>query len=220
MDSASSLTQCILLHRGAEADLYRIRIAGWDAILKNRVPKKYRQKELDEIIRRGRTVREASMISEAGKAGVRTSSVLMVDPNDCSLIISFIPGLLAREGIDKMPSKLQAALFQDIGHLIGLLHGAGIVHGDLTTSNIILSEWDRPFLIDFGLSSHSYEDEDRAVDLHLLRRSVATSHTANPGSCFRALFRGYAEVMREVEVRKVQRKTVEIAKRGRYFAIR
>ncbi len=219
MDS-TQLTARTLVHRGAEADLYLTRVGDWNAILKQRVSKKYRQKTLDDQIRRERTSREAAIISEARRAGVRTPTVLSVDPEDCTLSILFIPGILARDGLDKMNSKVRTRLLGEVGRQVGLLHRQGIVHGDLTTSNLIVSQKGDPYLIDFGLSHHSKNAEDRAVDLHLLRRSIATSHSANVGGGFRALVKGYVAALGKEESRIVKRKVAEIARRGRYFAIR
>ncbi|KAI5301524.1 serine/threonine-protein kinase bud32, partial [Ascosphaera pollenicola] len=93
-------------------------------------------------------------------------------------------------------------LFQRVGRAVGVLHKAGIVHGDLTTSNLILrqegneelsttpgaaalggsSDAQKPdlegpiALIDFGLASQSVHEEDRAVDLYVLERAFGSSH--------------------------------------------
>ncbi len=209
-----------LFHRGAEADLYLARIGPWEAVLKQRVPKQYRQKGLDDRIRRERTVREATIISEARRAGVSTPTILSVSPDECLLCITFVQGTLARDSLDDMSPQLCSRLFQNIGRQVGYLHGQGIVHGDLTTSNMIISGKEQPFLIDFGLSDHSNEVEDRAVDLHLLRRSIATTHKLESAGYSRALMKGYAVAMGEHQATAVNLKTQEIARRGRYFAVR
>lgn len=67
-----------------------------------------------------------------------------------------------------------------VGKLIGKLHLSDMIHGDLTTSNLILTgseeSWE-PALIDFGLSSFSGLAEDKAVDLYVLERSVTSTHS-------------------------------------------
>ena len=66
-----------------------------------------------------------------------------------------------------------------IGEVIGKLHKNNIIHGDLTTSNMLLVE---PFsksdviLIDFGLGYMEEKVEDKAVDLYVLERAVLSTH--------------------------------------------
>src|SRR5215472_7256726 len=97
----NELIQGSLIHRGAEADLYLTRVGPWNAIVQQRVPKRYRHRDRDHRIRRERTVSEASIMSEARKAGVRTPTVLSVDPEEYSLSVSFIEGVLVRDELDK-----------------------------------------------------------------------------------------------------------------------
>ncbi len=210
----------ILMHRGAEADLYLTQVGPWKAVLKKRVEKKYRQKDLDAWIRKERTTKEATMLGEARKAGVRTPTLLKLNPEEFSLTMSLVPGKLSRDSLDMMKPKAREELFEDIGHQVGKLHRKGIVHGDLTTSNLIISEENVAYLIDFGLATNSIEAEDRAVDLHLLRRSIATSHNFGIEKCFRDLSKGYTASLGDTDARSVYKKAGEIARRGRYFAIR
>jgi TP53 regulating kinase-like protein len=95
-------------------------------------------------------------------------------------------------------------LLKKMGAAIGALHKAGVVHGDLTTSNLIL----RPLtgadgaesvftegdvvLIDFGLASQSAQDEDRAVDLYVLERAIGSTHPRSE-PLFDELLLGYRE---------------------------
>src|SRR3989442_10455119 len=88
----NQVANSLLMHRGAEADLYLSKVGPWKAVLKKRVEKKYRQKDLDAWIRRERTLKEASMLGEARKAGVRTPSVLKLDPEEFSFTMALIPG--------------------------------------------------------------------------------------------------------------------------------
>ena len=60
-----------------------------------------------------------------------------------------------------------------IGRIIGNLHLNEIIHGDLTTSNILIVKEDNDlkiYFIDFGLSIVSNHLEDKAVDLYVLER--------------------------------------------------
>ena len=216
----NQIANSLLMHRGAEADLYLSQVGPWKAVLKKRVEKKYRQKDLDASIRRERTLKEASMLGEARKAGVRTPSVLKLDPEEFSFTMALIPGKLARDNLDTMKPGAREGLFEDLGHQVGQLHHRGIVHGDLTTSNLIISEENIAYMIDFGLANYSIEAEDRAVDLHLLKRSIVTSHNFGTEKCFKALSKGYTASLGEREAASVYKKASEIARRGRYFAIR
>src|SRR6266699_2660859 len=103
---------------------------------------------------------------------------------------------------------------------IAMTHTAGIVHGDLTTSNVIVSPSGPPFIVDFGMSRRSIEPEDRGVDLHLLQRSIIASHRQNPSSMMNSMIRGYEEITGKKIASSTWRKAREIARRGRYFAIR
>lgn len=209
-----------LLHRGAEADLYLSRVGAWDIVVKKRTRKKYRDPELDNRIRRARTAREAAALHEARKAGVRTPIVLLLDLEKTTIVMTYVKGLLARDNLEKVNSRNNLAIFRELGRQIGLLHSGGIVHGDLTTSNIIVTGRDTPLILDFGMSSWSTEIEDRGVDLHLLKRSMATTHAVDEESSSRAFSRGYREILGPMKTRETFRKAAEIAKRGRYFALR
>ena len=71
-----------------------------------------------------------------------------------------------------------------VGRGVGELHASGVVHGDLTTSNLILREEGGVMdvmLIDFGLGSVSNSDEDMAVDLYVLERAFASTHPKSEG---------------------------------------
>lgn len=209
-----------LFHRGAEADLYVSRVGAWDLVVKRRTRKKYREQELDNRIRRARTAREATALHEARRAGVRTPIVLLVDLEKTTIVMTYVKGLLARDGLERGSSRSILRIFRELGRQIGLLHSGGIVHGDLTTSNIIVAGRDTPFILDFGMSSWSTEIEDRGIDLHLLRRSLATTHVVDEESSSRAVSNGYKEILGPRKERETFRKAAEIARRGRYFALR
>ncbi len=209
-----------LLHRGAEADLYLSTLGPWRVVVKKRVKKAYRIDELDTRIRRERTVREASALHEAKEAGVRTPAVLDIDLEHYAITMSYISGKLARDSLDQLYGTTRLRVFRNIGRQMGLLHLGELVHGDMTTSNIIIIKRAPPFILDFGMAHHSLEPEDRGADLHLLHRSIATSHRVDSGSCFRALSKGYGETVGAILAKLSFKKAEEIARRGRYFAVR
>ncbi len=208
------------LHRGAEADLFLSQLPPWKVVVKKRVRKAYRHEELDAKIRKERTVKESSAIREARIAGARTPSILGLDLERFSIIMTFVQGLVARDSIDIMSDSRRLPLFEDLGRQIGFLHSAGIVHGDLTTSNIIVPDDGNPFIIDFGMASRTSEPEDRGTDLHLLQRSLTATHGLDAASSFKRVAKGYRESAGEKMAESSLRKTAEISRRGRYFAIR
>jgi len=218
MDTAS-LTSTPL-HRGAEADLSLTTIGPWKVVVKCRVRKDYRNPILDERIRHDRTISEASVIHEAKTAGARVPSIVGVDIENNAIVMTHLAGTVARECLDDMGKSEAQKLLRSIGEQIGLLHTTGIVHGDLTTSNVIVSPSGAPFIVDFGMSRRSVEPEDRGVDLHLLQRSIIASHRQNPSSMMNSMIRGYEETTGKKIASSTWRKAREIARRGRYFAIR
>ncbi len=210
----------VLFYRGAEADLFLSRLGPWNTVIKQRVRKSYRTTELDGRIRRERTIREALALHEAKRAGTRAPVVLSLDAEKHSIVMTRVEGTPARDGLDRMGLRASQLVFRELGRQVALLHQGGIVHGDLTTSNIVIAQGNLPFILDFGMSSYSSEAEDRGVDLHLLKRSIATSHAIDAESCSKAVWLGYREVLGPTEASKSFRKTREIARRGRYFALR
>jgi TP53 regulating kinase and related kinases len=208
------------LHRGAEADLFLSQMPPWKAVVKRRVRKAYRNEELDAKIRKERTVKEASAIREAKVAGARAPSILGLDLERYSIIMTFIDGTVARDAIDPMGDARRFSLLEELGRQVGFLHSAGIVHGDLTTSNVILPDDGKPFLLDFGMAARTLEPEDRGTDLHLLQRSLIATHALDATSSFKRVAKGYRESAGDAIAESSLRKAAEISRRGRYFAIR
>jgi TP53 regulating kinase-like protein len=208
------------LHRGAEADLFLSQLPPWKVVVKKRVRKPYRHEQLDASIRKERTIKEASAIRDAKVAGARLPSILGLDIERFTIIMTFIDGLLARDIVDTTSGARRLALLEELGRQVGFLHAAGITHGDLTTSNIIVPEDGKPFMIDFGMARKSTDHEDHGSDLHLLQRSLIATHALDPTSSVRRVAKGYREVVGEEMARSSLRKAAEIARRGRYFAIR
>ena len=71
-------------------------------------------------------------------------------------------------------------VMRQIGQSVGKLHESNVVHGDLTTSNLIL-RGKEVVLIDFGLGSVSHSEEDMAVDLYVLERAFVSTHPRSEG---------------------------------------
>ncbi len=209
-----------LLKKGAEASLFLADWHGKKVVIKARLPKKYRPAALDAAIRSYRTAHEPQLMHEAKKAGVPTPTVFMVDLENAAVTMEFVDGKQVKQLLGCVVRGERRRLCFRIGELIGKLHGHGVIHGDLTTSNMILSGEGKVFLVDFGLGEKSMELEARGVDLHLLKRALQSTHYEFAEECFESVMKGYESVLGAEETVKVLGKVKAIEKRGRYVAER
>lgn len=210
----------VLIKSGAEAKLYLTKWHSREVIMKKRLPKTYRPSELDEQIRRYRTIHEPQLMHAAKKAGVPTPIVFLVDLANATIIMEFIRGKQVKQLLGEITKKKRQRLCFKIGKLIGKLHEYGIVHGDLTTSNMILNSENKIFFVDFGLGEKTKELESRGVDLHLMKRVLQSTHIHFAEECFEAVINGYSKVLGAGKVKDILDKIEEIGKRGRYVAKR
>ena len=209
-----------LLRRGAEAVLYRRKWHDLDVVVKQRVAKRYRVPSLDLKIRQFRTIHESNLLHEAKQTGVMTPLIYSIDLKSASIIMEFVSGDRLKDVLNGLePSRLDEVV-EGLGVLIGRLHKAGIVHGDLTTSNMILTSGGEICLLDFGLGEHSTELEARGVDLHILKTVFFSTHHSIAERCFGSAVNGYKKEMEREEVDTVLRRTDQIGKRGRYVSVR
>ena len=204
-----------LVAKGAEADLYVVDWNRLKAIKKVRIPKKYRHPELDHQIRKSQTNHEADIMHRAKFNGVPTPLLYQVDNENAIIVMEYIDGVKVRDLVDQLTDDERVKLFKQIGYLAGRLHKSGIIHGDLTTSNIIKSG-DRIVFIDFGLSEVSSEVEKRGVDLNLMNRMLTSTHFAYQESLLDAFMEGYRVSMGD-EAEEALDRMVEVSKRGRYI---
>lgn len=182
--------------------------------------KAYRASSLDTRVRAERTTREAQALNSARRAGARTPTLLGINPDEYSIVMTFIKGSLARDMLDLLNRDVTRPVLEHLGYQVGLLHESGMAHGDLTTSNVIVDSGLQTTIIDFGMSFHTEEVEDLGVDIHLLERSVTASHALDSESCLRAVSRGYAGSVGPERTRLVMKQAGTITRRGRYFALR
>jgi len=210
----------LLIKKGAEANLYLEEWHNRKVIMKRRLPKRYRIQELDKEIRSQRTVHEPHIIHKAKEAGVPTPTIFMVDVAEANIIMEFVEGKQVKQVLNDLPPEERLRLSRHIGGLIGCLHKHGIIHGDLTTSNMILTPYGKVVFVDFGLSERSTELETKGVDLHLMKRAFQSTHYKYARECFEAVMEGYAEVVGEKEEKNVLEKIREIERRGRYVSER
>ncbi|NJE42082.1 Kae1-associated kinase Bud32 [Thermococcus sp. GR6] len=211
-----------LIKQGAEAKIYLAHFEElyfpWDnekVIIKHRIPKRYRIKEIDEGLRKERTVREARVLHKAKEFGVNCPYVYEVDLRDMKIVMEFIDGERLKELLESVPMEERLNLCREIGRQVGKLHEAGIVHGDLTTSNMILRHG-KVYLIDFGLADFDPTLEAQGVDLHLLKRAMESTHYTWFEKGFEAVLEGYAEVRGREKAEELKAKIEEIESRGRY----
>ncbi len=210
----------MLIKKGAEANLYCEEWHDRQVIMKRRLPKKYRIPELDEQIRSQRTIHEPQAIHRAKEAGVPTPTIFMVDVAEATIIMEFVEGRQVKQVLGGLPLKEKLHLCHHIGTLIGRLHNHEIIHGDLTTSNMIRTPHGKVVFVDFGLSEQSTELEAQGVDLHLMKRAFQSTHYRYAKECFEAVIQGYVETIGTRIAKKVIEKITEIEKRGRYVSER
>jgi len=188
-----------LIASGAEA----IIALDGNTIIKTRIQKRYRLKEIDESIRRERTKTEAKLISEARRCGVPTP--IIKDVTDFEIKMEYIDGTALKHIITP-------ELSEKTGEIIGKLHACGIVHGDLTTSNILFKDG-KLYLIDFGLAYLDKTLEARGVDIHVLFQTFESTHEKHE-ELIEAFKKGYARTFQGAE--EVLGRVREIEARGRY----
>jgi TP53 regulating kinase-like protein len=155
-------------------------------------------------------------MNEAKKAGVPTPLVFQVDTKKSVITMEFIEGKLVKQLLGSLSPTEREEMCIRIGETIGRLHGHGVIHGDLTTSNMIVNKEGRVFLVDFGLGEKNTELEAQGVDLHLMKRALQSTHYRFAEECFEAIAKGYSSVIGEERSKEVLRKIKEIEKRGRY----
>jgi len=212
--------ESLLIRKGAEASLYLADWHGRSVIMKKRLPKKYRPLILDEQIRSYRTMHEPQLMHEAKKAGVPTPTIFLVDVKNATIIMEFIEGKQVKKLLSHVDRSKRLSLCVRIGELIGKLHETGIIHGDLTTSNMILDSDGKLYFVDFGLGEKTEELEAKGVDLHLMKRALQSTHFQFAEECFNAVIDGYSKVLGPETVKSVLEKIREIERRGRYIAER
>ncbi len=213
--------QITLIKKGAEASLFLAHWQGRRVIMKARLPKKYRHPKLDYTIRRQRTIRETQLLHEAKLSGVPTPTVFIVDVENTMITMDYIEGIQVKRYLEKEVSETKRRqLFAQIGELIAKLHRNGIIHGDLTTSNLILHNGGRVFMLDFGLGEKNEELEAKGVDLHLLKCAIQSTHFNLAETSFNNVIDGYKKTAGSPTTERVLDKIREIEKRGRYVAER
>ena len=203
-----------LIYRGAEADVFSDAWAGEKAIFKFRKPLPYRHPELDAEIRAQRTIHEAEILHDAKLAGVGTPFLYYVSQRESLIVMQEIEGARLKSFLGS-PGADWARASTEFGMAVGRLHLGGIMHGDLTTSNVLVDDGG-VHLIDFGLATHSIKVEDHAVDLRLIKETLIGAHSEIAAGVMSSFVKGYTREVGGARARTVGRKLLEIERRGRY----
>ncbi len=210
-----------VLKQGAEARILRGRYLGLDCIVKQRFVKKYRHQDLDSRLNKDRLKAEARALIRCKALGVRTPTLYLVDQQSMAICMEFLEeSKTVRDFITQNQNHDQLnVLACELGSILGRLHANNVIHGDLTTSNVLVEDGQDPrklVLIDFGLGFNEGSAEDKAVDLYVLERAMLSTH---PGSeaIFEVVLDSYAKTLKaeSKNEKEVLRKYEEVRRRGR-----
>ncbi|MFH1105846.1 MAG: KEOPS complex kinase/ATPase Bud32 [Candidatus Aenigmatarchaeota archaeon] len=201
-----------ILRRGAEAILYLEKSDGRDALVKERVKKSYRIREIDEPLRKRRTRLESRIMNEARRIGVLVPQIYETDEKNFRITMEYIDGKRLKDALNDIEQKDAEKICDTVGKSVSTLHEHNIVHGDLTTSNMIMLG-DKIYFIDFGLAESSNRIEDKAEDLVLFIQALKSTHYKIWNACWDSFLKGYS---RYENSRDVLERAEKIQKRGRY----
>jgi TP53 regulating kinase and related kinases len=192
-----------LIAQGAESKLFLDK----NKVVKDRFRKTYRIKEIDERLRKSRTKREAKVLEKLQKTKIPVPKIIKNNKSD-KLEIQYIKGELVK---NILTNNNCLKLCKEIGQKVAILHDNNIIHGDLTTSNMIFKK--EIYFIDFGLSFFSHKIEDKAVDLHLLKEALESKHPEIWEKSYKAALDGYGKAK---DSKDILNRIKIVEKRGRY----
>lgn len=207
------MTEEKILYQGAEAIICKTKYMDFDVVEKRRIKKSYRIKNIDDRLISFRTKEEAKLIMESRKYGVSVPIIYDVNLEKGIITMGYIKGNRIKDILNDITEEERHRICKKIGNSIAKFHNNNIIHGDITTSNMILSD-DKIHFIDFGLGEKSTEIETKGVDLHVLMEAIESTHSKY-SNCFNYILEGYKEELKQ-DAGLVIRKIEEIVKRGRY----
>ncbi len=204
-----------LIKQGAESEIWLGVWLNLPAIFKIRISKPYRHPILDKIIREHRTISEAKIMAEALEIGINVPIIYDIDLDNMIIIMEYIEGSTLKNILENDPNEGIKWAYV-LGTIIGKLHENNIMHGDLTTSNIIIRN-NKLYLIDFGLAEKTNRLEDHGLDLHLLSRILDSNHHKVAEAFLNEVLEGYSSIVGNEKTKLVKEKMREIKLRGRYI---
>lgn len=207
------MTKDKVIYQGAEAIICRSEYMGFDVVQKRRISKSYRIKNIDERLISYRTKEEAKLIIEARNHGISVPIIYDVNLENGIITMEFLNGKRIKDILNDLNDDERNRICKKIGESIAKFHNNDIIHGDITTSNMILLD-DKIHFIDFGLGEKNPEIEAKGVDLHVLMEAIESTHSQY-SKCFDYVLEGYKKELKE-DANLVIRKIEEIVKRGRY----
>lgn len=201
-----------MVEKGAEANIYPGEWMSQDVLLKERVSKSYRIKEIDHRLRKIRTKGEAKLLHLAKTCGVTTPLIYDIDKENKTITMEFIPGKPVKDVFNESELPQIKSICKKIGEKVARLHNCGIIHGDLTSSNLLLTDGEIVF-IDFGLGKISDLVEDKGTDLLVFKKALTGIHYDIAEDCFQSSLQGYQEAD---DYQEILEKIGEIEVRRRY----
>ena len=202
-----------IIYQGAEAKICRSKYMNFETVEKRRITKSYRIKNIDNRLISYRTKEEAKLMIEARNQGVSIPVIYDVNLDDGIITMEYLKGKRIKDILNNLDEEERAHICKMIGESIAKLHNNNIIHGDITTSNMILMD-DKIHFIDFGLGEINSEIEAKGVDLHVLMEAIESTHPRY-SNCFDYVLEGYKNKLKD-DAKPVIKKIEDIVKRGRY----
>lgn len=222
-----------IIKQGAEAKLYLGEFNGQHCLIKERFAKQYRHPELDTHLTKERMRAESKAITRCQAAGVNAPKVLHMDLNERKIYMTYYEHSITAKAYinDVIPTLPDATereeriskLADEIGTCVGKMHANHIIHGDLTTSNMLLDPLQSDdgdafsqyslIVIDFGLASYGQSSEQKGVDLYVLERALLSTHSGIP-NLFDSILKAY-KIANTANPAETIAKFEEVRARGR-----
>ncbi|MCE4617296.1 MAG: Kae1-associated kinase Bud32 [Desulfurococcales archaeon] len=197
---------------GAEAQIWKASWYGYPAIIKVRRRKKYLHPQLLDEINVKRMRRETKILVTLAKTGVCVPTLYAAFFSKWALVMKAIEGQPLSQCLKDRCSQENIKL---AGRYLGLIHNVGVIHGDYTVNNMIVTNRGDTCIIDFGLSEFSTDPEDRAMDLYLFLKSINSILPPEIAEDYFGIFlKAYSSVFNEWYA--VKERLEEIMLRGRY----
>ncbi len=202
-----------IIYQGAEAKICISKYMNFDVVKKRRIKKGYRIKQIDYNLISTRTKEETKLMIEARQAGVSIPIIYDVDLQHGVITMEYLKGKRIKDILNSLDEKERMRICKKIGESIARFHNNNIIHGDITTSNMILLD-DKIHFFDFGLGEINSEVEAKGVDLHVLMEAIESTHSKY-SNCFNYVLEGYKKELKQ-DANQVIKKIQDIVKRGRY----